>query len=122
MEKSKALRSCSQSAAQSGLNMWRRGNIGVISVSFLSRSDPTRRRFPTPVRIVLRLIGADDFMQLSTSQLPARSRLAHCRVADHVRVYTGFVPSETPARRSAIFAYLDQERRRPCPPCEQIVI
>jgi deazaflavin-dependent oxidoreductase (nitroreductase family) len=31
--------------------------------------DPTRRRFPTPVRIVLRLIGADDFMQLSTSQL-----------------------------------------------------
>ena len=31
--------------------------------------DPTRRRFPTPVRIVLRLIGADDSMQLSTSQL-----------------------------------------------------
>ena len=28
--------------------------------------DPTRRRFPIPVRIVLRLIGADDFMQLST--------------------------------------------------------
>ena len=32
--------------------------------------DPTRRRFPIPVRIVLRLIGADDFMQLSTPQLP----------------------------------------------------
>jgi len=32
--------------------------------------DPTRRRFPIPVRIVLRLIGAGDFMQLSTSQLP----------------------------------------------------
>jgi deazaflavin-dependent oxidoreductase (nitroreductase family) len=31
--------------------------------------DPNRRRFPIPVRIVLRLIGADDFMQLSTSQL-----------------------------------------------------
>jgi deazaflavin-dependent oxidoreductase (nitroreductase family) len=31
--------------------------------------DPTRRRFPIPVRIVLRLIGADDFMQLSSSQL-----------------------------------------------------
>jgi deazaflavin-dependent oxidoreductase (nitroreductase family) len=30
--------------------------------------DPTRRRFPIPVRIVLRLIGADDFMQLSTSR------------------------------------------------------
>ena len=29
--------------------------------------DPTRRRFPLFVRIVLRLIGADDFMQLSTS-------------------------------------------------------
>jgi|SRR5579864_7894597 len=26
--------------------------------------DPTRRRFPIPVRIVLRLIGTDDFMQL----------------------------------------------------------
>src|SRR6266852_811454 len=25
--------------------------------------DPTRRRFPIPVRVVLRLIGADDFMQ-----------------------------------------------------------
>ncbi len=32
--------------------------------------DPSRRRFPIPVRIVLRLIGANDFMQLSTPQLP----------------------------------------------------
>ena len=32
--------------------------------------DPTRRRFPLPVRIVLRLIGATDFMQLSTSRAP----------------------------------------------------
>src|SRR5580658_1843754 len=31
--------------------------------------DPTRRRFPIPVRIVLRLIGANDFMQLSISHL-----------------------------------------------------
>jgi deazaflavin-dependent oxidoreductase (nitroreductase family) len=30
--------------------------------------DPTRRRFPIPVRIVLRLIGATDFMQLSASR------------------------------------------------------
>ena len=30
--------------------------------------DPTRRRFPRPVRIVLRLIGATDFMRLSTSR------------------------------------------------------
>jgi deazaflavin-dependent oxidoreductase (nitroreductase family) len=29
--------------------------------------DPTRRRFPIPVRIVLRIIGANDFLQLSTS-------------------------------------------------------
>jgi deazaflavin-dependent oxidoreductase (nitroreductase family) len=29
--------------------------------------DPTRRRFPLLVRIVLRLIGANDFMRLSTS-------------------------------------------------------
>ena len=26
--------------------------------------DPTRQRFPLPVRIVLRLIGANDFMQM----------------------------------------------------------
>jgi len=30
--------------------------------------DPTRRRFPLPVRIVLRLIGANAFMQVSTSR------------------------------------------------------
>ena len=30
--------------------------------------DPTRRRFPLFVRIVLRLIGATDFMQLSVSR------------------------------------------------------
>jgi deazaflavin-dependent oxidoreductase (nitroreductase family) len=30
--------------------------------------DPTRRRFPIPVQIVLRLIGTNDFMQLSTSR------------------------------------------------------
>jgi len=29
--------------------------------------DPTRRRFPLPVRIVLRLIGANDFIQFSAS-------------------------------------------------------
>jgi deazaflavin-dependent oxidoreductase (nitroreductase family) len=30
--------------------------------------DPTRRRFPLPVRTVLRLIGANDFIQLLTSR------------------------------------------------------
>jgi deazaflavin-dependent oxidoreductase (nitroreductase family) len=29
--------------------------------------DPTRRRFPIPVRIVLRIVGADEYMQLSIS-------------------------------------------------------
>lgn len=27
--------------------------------------DPTRRRFPSPVRIVLRIVGADEYMELS---------------------------------------------------------
>jgi hypothetical protein len=27
--------------------------------------DPTRQRFPIPVRIVLRLVGADEYMELS---------------------------------------------------------
>src|ERR1022692_4546859 len=29
--------------------------------------DPTRRRFPLPVRLVLRLVGADEYMELSKS-------------------------------------------------------
>ena len=29
--------------------------------------DPTRRRFPIPVRVVLRLVGADEYMELSKS-------------------------------------------------------
>jgi deazaflavin-dependent oxidoreductase (nitroreductase family) len=29
--------------------------------------DPTRRRFPIPVRLVLGLVGADEYMELSTS-------------------------------------------------------
>jgi hypothetical protein len=27
--------------------------------------DPTRRRFPIPVRIVLRIVGADEYMELA---------------------------------------------------------
>ena len=27
--------------------------------------DPTRRRFPVPVRIVLRIVGADEYMELA---------------------------------------------------------
>ena len=29
--------------------------------------DPTRRRFPIPVPIVLRIVGADEYIELSTS-------------------------------------------------------
>jgi deazaflavin-dependent oxidoreductase (nitroreductase family) len=29
--------------------------------------DPTRRRFPIPVRMVLRVVGADEYMELSKS-------------------------------------------------------
>jgi deazaflavin-dependent oxidoreductase (nitroreductase family) len=31
--------------------------------------DPMRRRFPIPVRVVLRIVGANEYMELSTSQL-----------------------------------------------------
>jgi deazaflavin-dependent oxidoreductase (nitroreductase family) len=30
--------------------------------------DPTRRRFPIPVRLVLRIVGADEYMELSSLQ------------------------------------------------------
>ena len=30
--------------------------------------DPTRRRFPFPVRVILGLVGAKDFMQLTVAQ------------------------------------------------------
>ena len=30
--------------------------------------DTTRRRFPIPVRVILRLVGADEYMELSTPQ------------------------------------------------------
>ncbi len=29
--------------------------------------DPTRRRFPIPVRVVLKIVGADEYMELSKS-------------------------------------------------------
>jgi len=33
--------------------------------------DPTHRRFPFPVRVILGFVGANDFMQFSASQAPA---------------------------------------------------
>lgn len=35
--------------------------------------DPTRRRFPFPVRLVLRLVGADEYMELSDSRAQTRN-------------------------------------------------
>ena len=33
--------------------------------------DPTRRRFPIPVRLVLKLVGADEYMELSKAFVPS---------------------------------------------------
>jgi deazaflavin-dependent oxidoreductase (nitroreductase family) len=52
--------------AAGGCTLETRGVQHQLSVPTIVH-DPTRRRFPIPVRIVLRLIGANDFMQLSTS-------------------------------------------------------
>ena len=32
--------------------------------------DPTRRRFPIPVRLVLKIVGADEYMELSKAFVP----------------------------------------------------
>src|ERR1700730_2264660 len=52
--------------AAGGCKLETRGVVYQLSVPTIVH-DPTRRRFPLFVRMVLRLIGADDFMQLSTS-------------------------------------------------------
>jgi hypothetical protein len=50
--------------AAGGCEIETRGVRHLLSAPIIMH-DPTRRRFPIPVRIVLRLIGANDFMQLS---------------------------------------------------------
>ena len=55
--------------AAGGCNLETRGVQYQLSSPTIVHG-PTRRRFPIPVRVVLRIIGADDFMQLSTSQSP----------------------------------------------------
>lgn len=37
--------------------------------------DPSRRRFPLPARMILRIIGATDFMQLSSAQVRGAPQL-----------------------------------------------
>ena len=53
--------------AAGGCKLETRGVLYHLSSATIVH-DPTRRRFPIAVRIVLRFIGADDFMQLSTSE------------------------------------------------------
>jgi len=50
--------------AAGGCELKTRGKKYHLSVPQVVR-DPTRRRFPVPVRIVLRIVGADEYMELS---------------------------------------------------------
>lgn len=53
--------------AAGGCELKTRGKKYRLSAPEVVR-DPTRRRFPIPVRVVLRIVGADEYMELSTSQ------------------------------------------------------
>jgi deazaflavin-dependent oxidoreductase (nitroreductase family) len=50
--------------AAAGGELKTRGKIYRLSAPKVVR-DPTRRRFPIPVRLVLTLVGADEYMELS---------------------------------------------------------
>ena len=52
--------------AAGGCELKTRGKKYQLSAPNVVR-DPTRRRFPIPVRLVLRLVGADEYMELSIS-------------------------------------------------------
>jgi deazaflavin-dependent oxidoreductase (nitroreductase family) len=52
--------------AAGGCELKTRGNKYQLSAPKVVR-DPSRQRFPVPVRLVLRLVGADEYMQLSVS-------------------------------------------------------
>ena len=51
--------------AAGGCELKTRGKTYQLSAPKVVR-DPTRRRFPIPVRIVLKLVGADEYMELSS--------------------------------------------------------
>jgi deazaflavin-dependent oxidoreductase (nitroreductase family) len=53
--------------AAGGCELQTRGKKYQVSAPNVMR-DPTRRRFPIPVRLVLRIVGADEYMELSTSR------------------------------------------------------
>ena len=50
--------------AAGGCELKTRGKKYALAAPKVVR-DPTRRRFPIPVRVVLRLVGADEYMELS---------------------------------------------------------
>ncbi|MGA7929296.1 MAG: hypothetical protein WCA20_25265 [Candidatus Sulfotelmatobacter sp.] len=50
--------------AAGGCELKTRGKKYQLSAPNVVR-DPTRRRFPIPVRVVLRIVGADEYMELS---------------------------------------------------------
>ena len=52
--------------AASGCELRTRGKKYQLSAPHVVR-DPKRRRFPFPVRIVLGIVGADEYMELSKS-------------------------------------------------------
>ncbi len=51
--------------AAGGCELKTRGKKYQLSAPNVVR-DPTRRRFPIPVRVVLRIVGADEYMELAT--------------------------------------------------------
>src|SRR5438270_10426442 len=52
--------------AADGCELKTRGEKYQLSAPKVVR-DPTRRRFPIPVRVVLRFVGADEYMELPTA-------------------------------------------------------
>jgi deazaflavin-dependent oxidoreductase (nitroreductase family) len=59
--------------AAGGCELKTRGKKYQLSAPIVVH-DPTRRQFPIPLRIVLRIVGADEYMALSTSQLKLSER------------------------------------------------
>jgi len=49
--------------AAGGCELKNRGNKYQLSARKVVR-DPTRQRFPIPVRVALRIVGADEYMEL----------------------------------------------------------
>ena len=61
--------------AAGGCELKTRGKKYALSAPKVER-DPTRRRFPIPVRLVLWIVGADEFMELA---VPSSNYLAEPR-------------------------------------------